>query len=41
MERTCPRQSGIQNGGVVYMSGMRDMLGIALDREAPSHNEPN
>ncbi len=36
---TC--RSGIQNGGVVRMSGMSGMLRIALYRDAPSHHEPN
>jgi len=36
----CLRRSGIQNGGVIRMSGMSNMLRIALYREAFSHNEP-
>jgi len=35
------RDSGIQNGGVIRMSGMSSMLGIPLYREASVRNEPN
>ena len=34
------RDSGIQNGGVIRMSGMSNMIRIVLYREAFSHNEP-
>jgi len=34
------RDSGIQNRGVIRMSGMSNMLRIVLYREAFSHNEP-
>src|SRR6476660_797382 len=35
------RSPPIQNGGVRRMSAMRDMLRIALDRDAHRHHEPN
>jgi len=35
-----PRRAGIQNGGVIRMSGMSSMLSIVLYRDVPSRNEP-
>jgi len=36
----CLRRSGIQNGGVIRMSGMSSMLFIALYRDGLTHYEP-
>jgi len=33
-------RAGIQNGGVIRMSGMSSMLCIGLYRDVPSHHEP-